>query len=255
MDVIVVEKTDNKLHLCRGPSTRAWAMLGALLIIVLGAAFTGYDNILWKLTYVTVAIVIGLSYMDEYEECIFDKSADQVTFIQETILQRYITKLWSDAAKVVAKMSEVSEIVVEEDSLGHTNTPAFHVVVKFTNYSIGVTQAAVIGEPSSHEKLAELIRQFLGIESNEPIIAQQPTRQDPSINIERPTSLVDERGDGDVILPGDESSSSSEDGFEKVNKKDLIDTPTDDMLLATPSSEATPSDDGEQIPVIDATRD
>ena len=47
---------------------------------------------------------------------------------------------------VVASMDDVEDVLVEEDTVSHSNTKAFHVVIKFTNYSIGVTQTAFIGD-------------------------------------------------------------------------------------------------------------
>ena len=43
-------------------------------------------------------------------------------------------------------MDDVEDVLVEEDTVSHSNTKAFHVVIKFTNYSIGVTQTAFIGD-------------------------------------------------------------------------------------------------------------
>ncbi|XP_064633817.1 cytochrome b-245 chaperone 1-like [Lineus longissimus] len=197
MYVTVVETSEEKLHLTRQPSNRSWSILIGLVSFGFGAAYYGADHLLWKLAYVCGSVFIGLTCLEEWEDCIFDKMAGQVEVMKKNIFQKYFASS-SEPNKVVANLADISDVVVEEELSEKYAGKGYHVVLKFREgYSVGVTEISTIGDQNEHNEIVNIITKFLDLDRREGM----PSSQESKV---------------------DDTSSSSDESFEKVDKAEIV---------------------------------
>lgn len=207
--VTVKEDSSLRLHLCREPTARAWAIFVALVSLGLGAAYYSVDYLVWKLAYLSGAIFVGLSCMEDWEDCTLDKSTGKIEVKKQSLIQT-IFQATKGPKIVTAECNEVTDVRVEVEEARY-GTHGYVVVLHFASgYSVGVTETATTGDKGEHEAIAEKIRRFLDLKPS-PVVSAGV-----GDTLSVPTAL------------DEDYSSSSDDSFEQIDKDELTGMPLKD---------------------------
>lgn len=189
--VTVRESTKDHLYLRRDPSLRSWAILVGVVACGFSAAFYSDDYLLWKLTYISGAVFVALSCMEDWEDCLFDKVSGTVRLQRKSLIQKLFQA--TEGHKIVVdQLNGITSVTIEKQA--QDVGPFYCVMLNFSaGYSLPLTETATAEDNSVHEQVANKIRDFLEIQ--EPCSSQ---------------AYEDER-----------TSSSSDDGFERIDEGDL----------------------------------
>ncbi|XP_064608937.1 cytochrome b-245 chaperone 1-like [Liolophura sinensis] len=208
--ITVKEESKERLHLAREPSIWSYSILVGLIAFGFGAAYYGSDCLLWKVVYVAGAIFLGISCLEDWEDCVFDMNSGQVKLHKLSLMQKLLRPSQEQPA-VVTELSGIVDVRVEEEKVRYFGK-GHQVVLYFdTGLSMGITDACTFGDNREHSAIADKISSFL--------------------------SLDKKACDGDDYL-GD--GSSSEDSFEQIDKAEVSDE------LAGADAELTKADPGIQ---------
>lgn len=230
----VKEETAERLHLLHEPSQRSWGIFAALIIIGMSASIFSRDYLFWKVIFVTVAVLIGYSCVDDWEECVIDKKVGKIMFMKQSLLQKLFQANMDD--KLV--MEDISDIVGAQvrSQLTRYSGLAHTIDINFCSRpSIGVTCALDIGNEMEHQQVAALIRKFLALpkDSSPEVpsqdeggdrehVEEEPT--DPEKNPQPkattisadPTSPDDDKARTDLS-----GNSTSDESFEEIDRREL----------------------------------
>lgn len=195
----VIEHSCDRLHLSRGPNFWSWCLLIGVIIGGLGVIYYSSGNILWEIICLLGALLWGLTGMEDWEECVFDKISGQVTIQKRNLLQKLLPSVMKQPV-VVANFEDIISVRVVEKELKYFGQGQQVVLQLNTGVTLGVTESFTMGKISDHHAIAHKIESFL-----QPYI-----------------SPISPDNDGDDYL-GD--SSSSEDSFEQIGPQDLLPDP------------------------------
>ncbi|XP_045211747.2 cytochrome b-245 chaperone 1 homolog [Mercenaria mercenaria] len=191
----IKEESEDRLFFTRQPSLNSWAILVGFSSVGLGIAYYGNDPFWLKAIYLVLGSLIGISCMDDWEECDFNKKEGEVRLKKHSAWDLIFLR---KEDVVVAQLSEVTGIKVQEEKVNFFGT-TYQVVLKFSaGMTFGITESFTFGSSKEHYDVAEKVRNFLNIE--------------------------EEAADNDFI----DSSTSSEgeetaDDFEHIDQSDLLD--------------------------------
>ncbi|KAG0724743.1 hypothetical protein GWK47_039981 [Chionoecetes opilio] len=77
------------LHLSVAPGLKSWSILMGIISIGIGASYYSPDeHILLKAGYLIGCLILGLSFFDDWEDCVFDKAQGKVTLTRSNWCQR-----------------------------------------------------------------------------------------------------------------------------------------------------------------------
>ncbi|XP_029636487.1 cytochrome b-245 chaperone 1 [Octopus sinensis] len=192
----IKEQTADKLHLCREPNSWSWCLLFGVITGGIGAIYYGSDHFLWKIFWLLGALLLGLTAMEDWEDCIFEKSTGLLTIKKRSLLQRFLHPLLKQHV-VKASLDDIVGVRVEEREMKYLGKGNQVVVLLAAGAIIGITESFTIGDSSDHYAIAHKIQDFLEVDLNH--------HHDPN--------------DGDDYL-GD--SSSSEDSFEQIGPQYVL---------------------------------
>ncbi|ELT96466.1 hypothetical protein CAPTEDRAFT_220565 [Capitella teleta] len=216
--VTVKEESDDILRLSREPSLRSWAISVGLVALGIGAAFYSADYLIWQLAYVSSALFVAISFMEDWEECCFDKTSGKVISKVESLLGRLVQ--WKSGLRSVSgDLSDLVDVKIEAEDIKY-GTTAYTVVLKFSSgYSIGVTETATADPKSDHQQVAVKISKFLKLEekaSHSTITLTKEELAKESTDEEEVELEEEEEGE----KTADESAHSDE-SFERIDKSDI----------------------------------
>ncbi|GAB1598782.1 cytochrome b-245 chaperone 1-like [Argonauta hians] len=186
----IKQQTAEQLHLCREPNSWSWCLLFGVVTGGVGAIYYGSDHFLLRMFWLLGAVFLGLTAMDDWEDCIFDKSSGLLTLKKRSLLQRFCYPLLKQHV-VKASLDDIVGVRVEEKEMKYLGKGNQVVVLLAAGSIVGITESFTMGDSSDHYAIAHKIQDFLEMDLN----------RHPELN------------DGDDYL-GD--SSSSEDSFEQI---------------------------------------
>lgn len=200
MYVVVKEDSETRLHLVRGPTIISWALLTGFSVVGFGLACYGSDPMFWKVLYGILGLVVGVSCIDDWEDCEFNKKTKEIRWQKVSVWDWFFALFSKRADAIVASLSDLDDAVVVEERVNYFGT-SYQVVLKFRNgMSIGITEVSTFGSKTrEHYEIADKIRKYVNLE--------------------------DDNGTGNDYLETG-SSSSSEDltnDFECIDKADIVD--------------------------------
>ncbi|KAK2180493.1 hypothetical protein NP493_440g01003 [Ridgeia piscesae] len=230
----VKEATEERLHLLHEPSQRSWGIFAALVIIGMAASIFSRDYIIWKLIFVTIAVLIGYSCVDDWEECVIDKKAGKIMFMKQSLLQK-LCQINMDDKVVTEAISEVVGVQVRSQLTRYSGL-AHTVDINFCSRpSIGVTTSLDLGNEVEHEQVAAFIRTFLGLPDEPPEVLTteeeigdgEHVKEEPADPEKKPqpeattlsadlTSTEDDRARADLS-----GNSTSDESFEEIDRREL----------------------------------
>lgn len=213
--VTVKEESEDRLYLTRQPSLNSWAILVGFSSVGLGIAYYGNDACWMKAVYIILGTLVGISCLEDWEECDFDKKTGEVRLKKTGAWDRIFLK---PESVFVAQMSEIVGIGVNEEKVNFFGTTYQVVLEMATGMSIGITESFTFGSSRDHHKLAEKIRKFLDIEG--------------------------EAADNDFVessTEDDNTDNDTADDFEHIEQSDVVDE-TEDSALPPPDSPSEPCD-------------
>ncbi|KAL4240789.1 hypothetical protein ACF0H5_001577 [Mactra antiquata] len=159
--VTVQEDTENRLYLTRKPTLNSWAILVGCSSVGLGIVYYGNDPLWMKAIYLVLGCMMGLSSMDDWEECDFNK--------EEGVLRLKRYSIWDvimcqKEHVVVAQIPEIVSTSIEVEK-GSYFGDTYQIVLKLsTGFFIGLTQSFTYGPSTEHEQIAEKIHKFLNLD-------------------------------------------------------------------------------------------
>ncbi|XP_048758077.2 cytochrome b-245 chaperone 1-like isoform X3 [Ostrea edulis] len=161
--VKVKEETPDQLKLAKEPSLQSFSIVVAFMACGYGAAAYSEDSSLWMCVYVVSGFFVGLACIEDWEYCEFDKSTNELRQTRYTVydklLQLFTTKndhieplardnfnqTWHKTSFVVTSLSDIVDVVVEEQHVRYFGNTYQTVMVYDTGICIGVTESFVYG--------------------------------------------------------------------------------------------------------------
>lgn len=196
----VKEESEERLHFTRQPSLNSWAVLVGFSSVGLGIAYYGNDPLWLKAIYIVLGSLIGISCMEDWEECDFDKKAGEVRLKKQSAWDLIFLR---QEDVVIAQLSEISGTTVQEEKVNFFGN-TYQVVITFsTGMTIGITDSFTFGSSKEHYGIAEKIRNFLNID--EAVTA-----------------------DNDFVDSSSSEGEDTADDFEHIDQSDIVDE-TDKM--------------------------
>ncbi|XP_014740537.1 PREDICTED: uncharacterized protein C17orf62 homolog isoform X1 [Sturnus vulgaris] len=185
MYMLVEKRTNSHLHLKRSPGIRSWSLCVGIASIGLAAAYYSADSLAWKLFYMAGCFFVAAQNLEQWEEAVFDKNKGTICLKTFNLYKKILTLSKGGNEQVVAVLSEIRDVNVEEESVRYFGK-GYLVVLRFvTGFSHPLTQSAVLGCRSDVEAVAKLITSFLELDRVE-------TPQDFSQSSETEASDADE---------------------------------------------------------------
>uniref|UniRef100_H3AYR9 Essential for reactive oxygen species protein n=2 Tax=Latimeria chalumnae TaxID=7897 RepID=H3AYR9_LATCH len=167
MYMTVENQTSSVLHLKRSPGIRSWSLLVGLSSVGVAAAYYSSDSLAWRLFYIAGCLFVAIQNMDEWEEAIFDKTKGKVILKTINIYRRMLTMWQTGHEQVVAELSHIRDVSVEEEKVRYFGK-GYLVVLRFaTGFSHPLTQSATLGGKSDVDAVANCITGFLGLDRDE----------------------------------------------------------------------------------------
>ncbi|ESO85797.1 hypothetical protein LOTGIDRAFT_204604 [Lottia gigantea] len=207
--VTIKESTNDKLILTREPGIYAWSILLGAVTFGLGAAYYGSDYIIWKIMYVSGAVYIGISCMDEWEICELNKETKEIRLKRTSMLQKLLP-FYFEQHTVVSNLDEIVDVRIEEQDVKYFGKSYQVALVLSSGISLGVTDAFTFGNDSDHKQIAEKIKKFLDLE-NRPVYPKS-------------------ENDIDILGQGDDVDDDSEDSFEQIDPSEVTTEEENDSL-------------------------
>ncbi|PSN48546.1 hypothetical protein C0J52_05917 [Blattella germanica] len=95
-------KNEGKLHICRGPGLKSWCMLIGLITI--GLLIAGYltDSMIGKLFSLLICLVLGLIFLDEWEDCVMDLYKNKVILIRSNWYDRLFCRVPEENTRILS---------------------------------------------------------------------------------------------------------------------------------------------------------
>ncbi|XP_071965390.1 cytochrome b-245 chaperone 1-like isoform X3 [Antedon mediterranea] len=158
----VHSETEGRLHLKRTPGIRSWSILIGFFAIGFGLWKYTVDSLPWKLLYISFCFMIGVTSIDDWEDCIIDKKKNEVRISKSGLIRKICS--------IVAppNFQEVKYADVEEDvtKLGK----GCYVVLRMeSGMALPLTDTCTLGADSSeHRDIADKINAFLNLDRKEP---------------------------------------------------------------------------------------
>ncbi|XP_054616182.1 cytochrome b-245 chaperone 1 homolog [Dunckerocampus dactyliophorus] len=162
--MVVEDKSATILHLKRTPGIRSWSLFVGMASIGLAAAYYSSDSILWKLFYVTGCLFVAMQNMEEWEEAVFDKTANVIE-LKTISLYTLVLTLWKKGQeKVVLDLRHLHDVCIQEERVRYLGKGYLLMLRLATGFSYPLTQSATLGGRSDVEALAALLKSFLGLD-------------------------------------------------------------------------------------------
>lgn len=67
--LVIEEETEKRLHFTRHPGINSWGMLAGFSAVGIGISCYGNDPLYMKMIYMVLAVLLGLSCIDDWEVC------------------------------------------------------------------------------------------------------------------------------------------------------------------------------------------
>ncbi|XP_069172466.1 cytochrome b-245 chaperone 1 isoform X2 [Procambarus clarkii] len=132
-----------------------------------GASYYSPDeHILMKIAYLTGCLILGLTFLDDWEDCVFDKTKGQVTMIRRNWFER-LTSRCANYNTLILENSSVMAVRVVHGS-GRFRDGYQVALVLRAGGTVPVSETSV-GLKSDQEQLARNIRSFLSLDRVEAV--------------------------------------------------------------------------------------
>ncbi|XP_071128386.1 cytochrome b-245 chaperone 1-like [Mytilus edulis] len=163
--VKIKEQTDASLHLVKETGLYGYALLTAFTAIGYGAASYSQDSYFWQTVYLTFGVFMGLACMEDYEECVFNKTDKDIRLTKQTVWDRILSVISQRPASVVVfNIEDVTGVHVKEETVTYFGKGYQVVLFMNSGIDVGVTDSFIFGrESSEHTKLADKIKEFLNL--------------------------------------------------------------------------------------------
>ncbi|XP_045136530.1 cytochrome b-245 chaperone 1 homolog [Portunus trituberculatus] len=155
------------LHLSVAPGVKSWSILVGIISIGLGATYySPGEHILLKAAYLIGCLVLGLTFLDDWEDCVFDKAQGKVTLTRYNWCQRLFGS-WFTGNSLELDMSSVMAVRVLPTQTRLSKT---HQVVLMLRAGGTVAVAETCqGSRNDQETLASKIQSFLQLDRVETV--------------------------------------------------------------------------------------
>lgn len=214
--VTVKEETDQKLHLSREPSNTSWALLIGFCAFGVGAAYYGNDHIVWKTVYISLGVLVGISCLEDWEECEFNKETGELRLKRHSAWDLILSPFSGRDNVIVANLPDVIGVRVAEEKVNYFGNTHQVVLVMSTGMSLGITESFTFGTTKDHYQIADKIRDFLGLDNVKDPLQWDVTNEEPSSSNDEDTAddfeqidkseLLDETIDNTESLPKDKDT-------------------------------------------------
>ncbi|GFO28650.1 chromosome 17 open reading frame 62 [Plakobranchus ocellatus] len=206
----VKKQTEAELSLLREPSFLSKAVFIGFFVGIFGIFLFGSESFVFKVLIGVGAACLSCLIVDNYELCDLDKTKSEVRITRMHWFQHFMNQFNLLAAQpyVTANLKDIKDVRVEEQEGSGSGSKAYQVVLSLNSgIHLGITEVFTTDDVSVHEKVAKVIKNFLG--------CLPPLKADDEADDEQ-----DEEEESDA---GQVSSSASEDDFEQISRADLDD--------------------------------
>ncbi|XP_033100544.1 cytochrome b-245 chaperone 1-like [Anneissia japonica] len=177
----VVSETENELHLKRTPGARSWSILIGFISVGIGAWTYTQDTLPWKLLYISFCIMIGVTSIDDWEDCIIDKKIGEVRTSRFGLIRMLFSGLLPPSF-VVTDIVEVIYADVEED-VTKLGKGCYVVLRMASGIALPLTDTCTLGSDTrQHHEIANKINSFLNLKKmhREPSLLEEMEESDSS---------------------------------------------------------------------------
>ncbi|KAK8744469.1 hypothetical protein OTU49_000821, partial [Cherax quadricarinatus] len=155
------------LHLSVAPGVKSWSIFVGVISIGVGASFYSPDeHILMKIAYLTGCLILGLTFLDDWEDCVFDKTKGQVTMVRRNWFEQ-LTKRCADHNTLILENNNIMAVRVVHGS-GRLKDGYQVALVLRAGGTVLISETSV-GQKSDQEHLARNIRSFLSLDRVEAV--------------------------------------------------------------------------------------
>ncbi|KAG7176263.1 cytochrome b-245 chaperone 1-like isoform X2 [Homarus americanus] len=141
------------LHLSVGPGVKSWSIFVD-------------EHILMKIAYLTGCLILGLTFLDDWEDCVFDKTKGLVTMTRRNWFE-WLTSRCADHNTLVLDTSSVMTVRVVHGS-GRLKDGYQVALVLRAGGTVPLSETS-IGLKSDQEQLASSVRSFLSLDRVEAV--------------------------------------------------------------------------------------
>ncbi|XP_078609982.1 cytochrome b-245 chaperone 1-like [Branchiostoma floridae x Branchiostoma japonicum] len=234
----IKKKTPLILYLKRSPGIRSWSLLVGFVAVGVGAAYFSGDHILWSLFYITACLVVGVSCMEDWEECIFDKMTGKVT-VKKFSLMQAILRPKQEQREIVADIYNIVSVEVEQETFRYLGTGS-HVVLSFqSGYSIPMTEVSTLGDNRDHHRIASEVRSFLNLDDTHRFSTMDSDSEQEDSSLPGDGAMT---GDDDFINSSESDLGSDYDG-DSISGEDTSATDLSDYEGASHSDGSSESEE------------
>ncbi|XP_042884657.1 cytochrome b-245 chaperone 1-like isoform X1 [Penaeus japonicus] len=155
------------LHLSVAPGTKSWSIFVGVMSIGIGASYySPDDHILMKVAYLTGCLILGLTFLDDWEDCVFDIKKGQVTITRRNWFE-WLTSRCADHNTLILDTGSVIAVTVVQGKGGHKDGHQVALVLR-AGGTMPLSETTVGGK-SEQEHLAKKVRDFLSLDRVESV--------------------------------------------------------------------------------------
>ncbi|KAK4306706.1 hypothetical protein Pmani_021487 [Petrolisthes manimaculis] len=155
------------LHLSVAPGVKSWSILVGILSFGVGAAYYSPDeHVLMKAAVLTGCLILGLTFLDDWEDCVFDKGRGQVTMTRRSWWE-WLTSRCSQNNTLIFDTSSIMAIRVMP-AAGRLRNGHQVVLVLRAGGTVPISETKA-GCKSEQEDMAKRVRTFLCLDRVEAV--------------------------------------------------------------------------------------
>lgn len=159
----VISQTDRILHLSRSPGLRGWSTFIGILSIGIGMMIFSGDSPTWKIFCLVCCLFVSFCSLDDWEECIFDKTKGEVTLKKFSLVER-VLKPTDSQRHVQANLDEIAGVGVEQEDIRFFGRGKCVLLNFVSGFSLPLTEKCTLGNGKEHIAIADTIGNFLDID-------------------------------------------------------------------------------------------
>ncbi|XP_066941456.1 cytochrome b-245 chaperone 1-like [Macrobrachium rosenbergii] len=217
------------LHLSIAPGVKSWSVFVGVMSIGVGASYySPDDHVFMKVAYLTGCLILGLTFLDDWEDCVFDLRKSQIIMTRRNWFE-WLTSRCADRNTLVLDTSSVLAVRVLHIKERYKDGYQVGLILR-AGGTIPVSETSV-GIKSDQDALAKNIQHFLNLERVEPVRNSwadwsESDDDDPFNNWQPPLEVESLKGSGNInfedIKLGDDRPNEWRDneGSESVSSSD-----------------------------------
>ncbi|XP_076060745.1 cytochrome b-245 chaperone 1-like [Oratosquilla oratoria] len=187
----VAFNSQDVLHLSVAPGIRSWSIFVGIMSMGIGAAYYNPDeHLLMKVAYLIGCLILGLAFLDDWEDCVFSHTKGQVTMTRCNWLEKLTSRCASRNTLILDLGSILTVRVVH---VKNKYSSGYQVALALRQGGCLPISETSSGIKSDQDAIGKIVRQFLNLDRIEAVYTFYNEEEDYEFPLQEVESLEGSR--------------------------------------------------------------